>query len=198
MSDVVSVEREIKVEVPDLEAVEGRLRDLVAEGATFEGVEHEVNEILDTPDHALNNRRQRLRLRTLAGQPGVTITWKGAPEPGSSMKSREEQECHADNAAACALIFRRLGFAPTLTYEKERATWRWQGLSITLDRLVFGTFLEIEIERNVDRADEDRLVLTCLDRLGLTNAPRVEESYAMLQAQWDRDHGKGDGGSPLA
>ena len=63
----------------------------MADGAIFDGVENEVNEILDTPDGRLNSRRERLRLRTLIGKPGVTITWKGSPQNASGVKSREER-----------------------------------------------------------------------------------------------------------
>jgi adenylate cyclase class IV len=106
----------------------------------------------------------------------------------ADFKEREEQEYRADDARTCATVFRRLGFVPVLTYKKERTTWHWQGLSITLDRLAFGTFVELELERSVAPEDGRRVLDSCIRRLGLTGAPRVDASYADLQEAWNRAH----------
>jgi predicted adenylyl cyclase CyaB len=184
------VEREVKLAVADPAQVEARLRALQDEGAVFEGVEREINDVLDTSDGVLASRMERLRLRTVEGQDGVRVTWKGPARAGGEMKEREEQEYRADHAETCAAVFRRLGFVPVLTYRKQRATWHWRGLSITLDRLDFGTFVEIEIERGAGAEEAEHLLTACISRLGLTDAPRVEASYAVLQEEWDRRQSK--------
>jgi len=96
--------------------------------------------------------------------------------------------CPVPFADICATVFLRLGFKPVLTYCKERATWHWQGLSIMLDRLEFGSFVEIEVTRPIAAEDADRLIATCRDLLGLQDAPHMEASYADMQEEWDRDH----------
>ena len=184
MDDTAPRERELKLAVSDLTAVEQRLRAL---GAAFQGVEQETNQVLDTADGLLARRLQRLRLRTVAGKPGVYVTWKGPATQDQGLKSREEQEYQADDPAICATVFARLGFHTVLTYRKERATWLWQGLSITLDRLEFGSFVEVEAPLHAQSAVAEELIAECLRTLGLERAPRVEVSYAVLQQRWDAE-----------
>src|SRR5262249_39262427 len=109
------------------------------------------------------------------------------PRGGRETKVREEQEYHADDVETCATVFRRLGFVRVLTYKKERSTWHWRGLSISLDRLDFGTFVEIEIERG-GAENAAHILDDCIRRLSLETAPRVEESYALLQDAWNQRH----------
>lgn len=184
MDDAAPRERELKLAVGDLAAVEQRLRTL---GAALQGIEQETNEVLDTTDGLLAHRLQRLRLRTVAGKPGVRVTWKGPASQDQGLKSREEQEYQADDPATCAIVFARLGYHTILTYRKERATWLWQGLSITLDRLEFGSFVEIEAPLHAPSGPPEALIAECLRTLGLRNAPRVEVSYAVLQERWDAE-----------
>jgi predicted adenylyl cyclase CyaB len=167
------IEREVKIRVPDHEA----LRPLLtAMGATLAGVEHEVNRILDGPDAPLQRGNQVLRVRT-AGK--NTLTWKGpaASRDPYSHKAREELEVvFADDGAETLLaLLARLGFHEVLRYEKRRETWRWQGAVIALDHLAFGDFVEIEGEAG---AIQHALHLLHLD------GEQIEmRSYAQLQRE---------------
>src|SRR5690348_15522602 len=72
-----AVEREVKLAVPDLDAVEARLLALVGYGARCSGEVHEFNYVLDTAQDELKGRGERLRIRDIMGRPGVQVTWKG-------------------------------------------------------------------------------------------------------------------------
>lgn len=167
------IEREVKIPITDLATLQPRLESM---GATFEGSEHEVNHILDTPEGALQRRRQLLRVRTANKN---TVTWKGQSDQEDSYghKVREELEISfdADGADTMLTLFDRLGFAEVLRYEKQRATWRWQSVTIALDHLDFGDYIEIEGEAGA--------IQHALRLLELEGEPRETRSYPELQRQ---------------
>lgn len=171
------IEREVKIRVQSLDAVRPLLESL---GAARVGREDEVNKILDGPDGALGRRREVLRVRT-AGR--NTLTWKGpaASQDPYGHKAREELEVAfaADAAETLLTLLARLGFVEVLRYEKQRETWRWQGVAITLDRLAFGEYVEIEGEAGA--------IQHVLRVLQLDHEPPETRSYAELQRAASQD-----------
>ena len=167
------IEREVKIPVADLGALQPRLESM---GAIFAGSEHEVNHILDTPEGTLQRRHQVLRVRT-AGK--NTVTWKGqsGQEDPHGHKVREELEIpfDADGADTMLALFDRLGFVEVLRYEKQRTTWRWQNATIALDHLDFGDYIEIEGEAGA--------IQHALRLLGLEGEPLETRSYPELRRQ---------------
>ena len=169
------IEREVKIRVTDLDA----LRPLLgAMGASRDGDEHEINRIFDTADHVLQRRQQVLRVRTADA---ATFTWKGpaARDDSHGHKAREELEVRFSSQDADTLIalLQRLGFEEAVRYEKDRETWHWQGLVIALDRLSFGTFVELE--------GEAELIEQALRALKLEGLPFERRGYADLQREAD-------------
>lgn len=155
-----NLEVEVKFLVPDLTAVRHKL---LALGATLTKPRvYEKNYRLDTPDEALLQKRQLLRVRQ---DTAVTITFKGDPPPEvvSEAKVREELEIETTDFETAVLIFQRLGFAPVQIYEKYRETLTWHDLEIVLDELPFGNFVEIEGE-----------------------VPAIKEVAARLELDWDQ------------
>ena len=166
------IEREVKIAVPD----HALLRSLLlAMGATEQGVEQEINRILDGPDGRLRAAKQVLRVRSADR---TILTFKAAtPDDGSGHKLREELEVAIGSGGDETLlrILARLGYSEVLRYDKRRESWRWRGVVIALDSLAFGHFVEIE----GDSADID----VALRLLDLQDCPREGRSYPELQRQ---------------
>jgi adenylate cyclase class 2 len=183
--DDTTVEREVKLAVPDLGPITARLHSLEADDASFLQTVHEHNSILDTSQRDLKARDERLRIRQIAGRPGAIVTWKGPGQVRGGVRRRPEREIHAADAAACAAIFAALGFHPVRSYEKVRSSWQLGDLIVCLDRLPFGTFVEIEFTDAVGVDEEQAVLQRTIALLGLEDAPRVPASYARLQKEWD-------------
>lgn len=165
------IEREVKIRVADFSRL---LPCLEAMGAIFAGSEEETNRMLDTAEGALTRRHHVLRVRSAAAS---TITWKGAAADHDPQghKTREELEVEfaAEGTEELLSLLARLGYAEVLRYAKRRDTWKWQGAEITLDRLEFGNFVEIEGEAGV--------IQDALHRLQLDQEPHEQRSYPELQ-----------------
>ena len=186
MDDNTAVEREVKLAVPDLGPITARLTALdAADDTAHLQTVHEHNYILDTPQGDLKARDERLRIRHIAGRPGVIVTWKGPARVRNGVRRRPEREVHAADANACSAIFAALGFHPVRSYEKLRSSWQLGDLIVCLDQLPFGEFVEIEFTDAVSVDDEQEVLQRTIDLLGLENAPRVQASYARLQQEWD-------------
>jgi predicted adenylyl cyclase CyaB len=112
--------------------------------ATHLGAHHEENFILDDRAGSIRDGGRVLRLRRLDGGPGGVLTYKGPADYTGGIKSRDEREVTVDDVDGAAAVFAGLGYRVALTYAKERDEWRLGGTTIALDRLIFGTFCEIE------------------------------------------------------
>src|SRR4051812_31611330 len=120
----MAVELEAKMSVETFDPVRAKLREA---GATRVGKHFEVNTFFDTPSRTLADAKHGLRLRVQrdseTGAERSVITWKGRKQPGP-LKSREEVEFDASPGDAAALLFERLGYVRTFSFEKRRETWR--------------------------------------------------------------------------
>lgn len=140
-SEEKSLEVEVKFYLEDLDEIRNRLMAVGAEPVSPRVYERNVR--FDTPDQALLQRQQLLRLRQDAR---VRLTFKGlaAEDATSEAKVREEIEVTVDDFERMAIILRRLGFMPLQVYEKYRETYHWHGVEIVLDQMPFGHFVELE------------------------------------------------------
>jgi adenylate cyclase class 2 len=193
-------EVEIKLRVPDRQAMVRRLRRLKAAGGARM---HEMNTLYDIPGGALAREGKLLRIRVerpapMRG-PGKTarvgkarsnnsplaalLTYKGPVQAGGReasfhgrrYKIREEHEVRVEDAAALARVFEGLGLRPWFRYEKYRSAYRlpgFAGLTADLDETPIGDFLELE----GDCAAIDR----CAAMLGYRPADYVVKSYGAL------------------
>lgn len=166
------VEVEAKMKVASLAPTRERL---VAFSATRVDARFEVNAFFDTPDRALKSRDEGLRVRSMTDEAGditAVMTFKG-PHVGASedaLKRREEIEFAIGDFDAAAALLGRLGYVPTLAFEKRRETWSLGGCLVELDELPhLGTFVEIEGD-----AEAIEAVRTTL---GLDAEPLITRGY---------------------
>jgi adenylate cyclase class 2 len=131
---------------------------------------YEENLRFDTPDGQLIRQRRLLRLRRDRRN---TITYKEAPaQQDQDFKVLHEYEVEVSDFAEAHAILEKLGFAPTMRYEKYRETFIYQGAEIVLDEVPFGTFMEIEAPREVIRS--------IAIALGLDFAARLVAGYGEI------------------
>jgi adenylate cyclase class 2 len=163
-------EIEVKFIIDDLQAMRQRI---IALGATLHTPRtYEDNRLFDTPDQRLTRQQCLLRLRRDRRQ---VLTYKEPmPATEADFKVRQEYEVEVSDMAQTQAIFARLGFVPTLRYEKYRETFLYQETAILLDEMPFGPFLEIEGERDAIR--------TIAAKLGLDFASRLTASYGEIFA----------------
>lgn len=176
VSQPAATETELKIPVPDLEPVRGRL---AAAGARRIGpAELEQNLLLDTPDRRLTAAGTALRLRCSGGR--WRLTHKGPVSYLGPVKAREELELEVADGETLELVFSRLGFVPLVRYEKERETWCLGEVEVALDRTAMGSFVEVE-GPPAEIAGVALLV-------GLEPEHAVRGSYVSLWEQYRRDH----------
>ena len=138
-----SVECELKFRV-DGPRDHARLRSLLLKrGARLEGKYDEENYRFDGPGKS--TRRATLRLRVLNGGPRGVLTAKGPANFVGGVKVREETEVEVKDAHATLDLLTELGFHVEFTYKKHRVMWTLDGVvTVTLDSLEFGSFVELE------------------------------------------------------
>jgi adenylate cyclase class 2 len=142
-------EIEIKLRVPDIAALRGRLKHLRAREITPRT--YESNTLYDTPRHDLRRRGKLIRMRI--EQPASSfgkkrpkqnatalLTYKGPsstsnanktgrhPRTRSRFKIKDEAEVAITGAGELATILRALGLRLTFRYEKFRTTYALPGL----------------------------------------------------------------------
>ena len=117
-------------------------------------------------------RRNTLRLRVLDGGPRGVLTAKGPAQFRDGVKVREETEVVIEDGHATLDLLQQLGFRVLVVYRKHRAVWKLGPAAITLDKLDFGYFTEVEgpLEEvpNIARS------------IGLDPAKAVKDSYSVL------------------
>ncbi len=138
-----SVECELKFRVDGVRD-HARLRSLLRKrGAKLEGKYDEENYRFRGPGKS--TRRTTLRLRVLNGGPHGVLTAKGPARFVGGVKIREETEIDVKDVHATLDLLSQLGFQVEFTYNKHRAMWTLDGVvSVTLDTLEFGSFVELE------------------------------------------------------
>ena len=164
-------EIEVKLPVPDLEALRRRLADA---GALPRTVEHEESNFLyDDAEHKLSSSGRTVRLRRCAGR--TILTYKGAARFQSGAKVREEREVEVSDGDEAEGILAGLGLVATFRYDKRRQEWDYEGALVCLDRTPIGDFVEVEADPTTIRR--------VLSLLGLDASEASPYSYAELYAR---------------
>ncbi len=163
-----NVENEIKLYVPFLNAVARRIE---AEGGTISAPRVlEKNIRYDNAVGEFNAAGTVLRLRQ---DSRARLTYKdGERLLGEYGSSRTEVEVEVSDFDKMDTLLGKLGFRPTLIYEKYRTTYHLQGAEVTLDELPYGNFVEIE--------GEESAIRQVMDILELHDAKRMAASYTVL------------------
>lgn len=158
-------EIEVKFIIDDLQALRQRV---IALGARLKTPRtYEDNVLFDTPDQRLAHQQCLLRLRR--DRRNVLTYKEPTPTTEQGFKVRQEYEIEVSDFAQACAMFEKLGFVPTLRYEKYRETFIYQDAEILLDEMPFGSFLEIEGSRETIR--------TITTRLGLDFDSHLTASY---------------------
>ena len=140
---------------------------------------------LDTDERQLYRNDTGLRLRIVKkinpkgpdDKQIITLTYKG-PRREGDLKIREEQEVIVNSAETVLAILARLGYRPTISFQKRRESFTLKNARIELDELPkMGFFLEIE-------ADDEQTVQSVRELLGLANSPTITKTYAELVAEY--------------
>ncbi len=162
------LETEIKLYVPDLAAVEARLRDA---GAVLHSPRvFENNMRYENADQTLTARGVVLRLREDAK---IRLTYKEpVAQVDADIPSRFEVEVEVSDLAAMALILSRLGYHPHVTYEKYRTTYLLDATEVVLDELPYGNFVEIE--------GQPEAIRHVIQQIGLGEARQYRSNYIHL------------------
>lgn len=164
-------EIEAKFYIRDMAGLEQRL--LACGGRLVQPRTFENNLRFDTPDRALGNRYQVLRLRL---DTAARLTFKGPGVLQDGVKIRQEIEFTVGDFDAAHALLEALGFRLIMAYEKYRTTYDLGGVHVLLDELPYGPFAEIE--------GPDLATIQATGRsLGLAFDAAVEQSYTMLFEQ---------------
>ncbi|MDD5133285.1 MAG: class IV adenylate cyclase [Candidatus Nanoarchaeia archaeon] len=108
-----------------------------------------------------------IRHRTLDN--GILLTIKGKNEP-CDFNKREETEIELPyNHEVIKLLFEVIGLKKLLTYEKQRANYKINRCTVSLDILTIGNYVEIEGQ------EED--ISKTINFLGLEKYPIEKRSY---------------------
>jgi adenylate cyclase class 2 len=172
-----TLEKEVKFYITDLAALKDRLLAIGAHQT--QPRTRELNYRFDTPDGQLAHSGRALRLRQ---DMHTLLTFKGPSSLESGVRVRPEYEAVVDDFNATRSILEGLGYVLTVSYEKWRAVYQYNGLEITLDELPYGNFTEIE---GADTA----AIQTTARVLSLDWAARIQESYLELFAHLKKTRG---------
>lgn len=167
-SNETHLEIEAKLLVKDLALIESRLAVMGA-SLRHERV-FERNIRYDTPDQALTQQGIILRLRE---DDRVRLTFKGPFESiVEGLQTRFEAEVEVGDFQTMDLILKKLGFQPSMVYDKYRTSYGVRGAEVVLDQMPFGNFVEVE--------GSPEQIEAALTGLGLEQASRLNQSYAEL------------------
>jgi adenylate cyclase class 2 len=161
-------ELEVKFYLPDLPALEGRLR---ATGARLAQPRvHEVNLRFDTPQDDLSRSYRVLRLRQ---DSEARLTYKGPGVEQDGVRLRQELEFTVSDFGSAQAFLEALGYRVIWMYEKYRTTYALGEVLVVLDELPYGNFIEIE-------GSDGASIQKAAARLDLDWQKRILESYAFL------------------
>lgn len=137
-------EVEIKYRLPHAADHERLRQRLTALGARPTPRQDEENVLFDCEAGTIGRQQAILRIRSVNGGAGGTLTYKGTPTQTNGVKTRAEIEVAVADAAAARALLAALGYTPVTGYRKQRETWHLDTLEVSLDTMSIGYFCEIE------------------------------------------------------
>jgi len=162
------MELEVKFWVPNFTEIENKLKHLSAR--LVQPRTYEKNLRLDTHDRKLTTQHEVLRLRW---DTAARCTYKGKSVQEQGIQKRVEIEFEVSNFDAALHLFQALGYETVMIYEKYRTTYQYNSITITLDEMPFGNFIEIE-------GESGETIQQCSELLGLDWERRILFSYAEI------------------
>ncbi|MFN2147721.1 MAG: class IV adenylate cyclase [Anaerolineales bacterium] len=159
------MEIEAKFQLPTHYSI--RRRIIESGGHPLTGRFLERNTRLDTPDGRLAADQILLRLRQ--GQQDTLTVKKGT----ATYEARYEYEIEIDDYPTTLELLGVLGYQKTVVYEKYREVFNLRDLSLMLDEVPFGFFIEIE-------GPDLETIQHLAEELGLEWSRRVRRSYVAI------------------
>lgn len=132
-------EIEVKYAVADLHAIEKRLKSIGAQ--LIQARIFEANLRFDDQSGNLGKTASVLRLRL---DTAARLTFKGPSVYDAGVRDRLEIEFVVSDFYAAQSFLEALGYRVIMTYEKYRAMYNLGEVTVTLDELPYGCFVEIE------------------------------------------------------
>ncbi len=170
------LEVELKFPVESFEEMEERLAGL---GCAPGEPQDERNMLLDLHGAPLASRDIVFRLRN---HPGGTLLTVKTPLPATGLKVRREREAVMDVPPERALeLFSLIGYGVVTEYRKRRRECRLEAVTVCLDELDIGRFVELE-------AGSGEELRRAAELLGLDPSDGTRLSYPALIAA-SRDSG---------
>lgn len=172
------LEIEIKVKVENPEKIKGRLEAL---GFKFSKKENQEDTYFKSKFQSFEKTGEVLRFRKRGLLSGI-ITYKG-PKLKSGIKAREEIEVNVDNSSETMKLLKKLGCEPWITVEKERETYKYDEITVSLDKVKdLGHFMEIEIiiEGIQSKLRAEQQILNLLNRIGCSKNLIERRTYLEL------------------
>jgi adenylate cyclase, class 2 len=175
-----AMETEVKIRVPDREALERKLPTLGFTRVTARTLERNI--LYDTPDRRLRNSRQILRIRQYGSK--WVVTHKSVPsgqtEEGPH-KNRVETETLVEDGPVLGKVFEALGFSPVFVYEKWRTEWADQQGHCVLDETPLGVYAELE--------GPSHWIDVTAQELGVRESEFITLSYGRIFECWREESG---------
>jgi adenylate cyclase class 2 len=172
---MAGIETEIKFRVDDIQLLEERLAAIGFRLVTPRAFES--NQLYDTPDRMLRNKRELVRIRSYAGR--WLLTHKRVPDSGvgeDHHKHRVETETFLSDGQSLDAVFKSVGLVPVFRYDKWRTEWEDDEGHCVVDETPLGVFAELEGED----AWIDRVALA----LGVSPEEQLTVSYGRLFEEW--------------
>ncbi len=171
MNEVMEIE--IKCYCDDVEKVKKLLEEI---GARFVEKRSESDIYFNHPSRDFGTTDEALRLRNIDDK--CRITYKG-PKVSLTTKARIEHETEAGDFETTRNILLSLGFTESGIVNKERESFSFSGMEITIDYVDgLGTFVEIEKIGEL-RDDIEKELFNTAAKLGLSKFER--RSYLELK-----------------
>jgi len=164
---MTSLEIEVKFFLESTEPLEKQVKAL---GAAFGDAVEETNIRYETRDNAFYANKSLLRLRR--ADRSTLLTFKAETRPAQTdYKIHTEYEVSVDSFEMMQNILESLGFHQAQIYEKQRRSSQIDDVTLCLDTMPYGAFLELEgpgeaircVARRLGLAWEDRILMNYLE-----------------------------------
>ena len=169
------LEQEIKFYIEDLDRLIARAQATGADLIRPRVLERNLR--LDTPEGDFLRDSRVLRIRQ---DDGVRVTYKDNAHNENGMVVRTEIEFSTDNLEVTRKFFEALGYQVIVIYEKYRQVYDLDGVSVTLDEMPYGDFVEIE-------GPDTEGIRKVNNLLELDWDARIMESYVVLFNRINRE-----------
>lgn len=158
---MTSLEIEVKFFLETTAPVQEQVKAL---GAEFGNAVEETNIRYETRDNALYSNKSLLRLRR--ADQSTLLTFKAETQAiQTDYKIHTEYEVSVDSFEMMKNILESLGFHQAQVYEKQRRTCQLKDVTLCLDTMPYGVFLELEGPGEAIRQMAGRLGLAWEDRI---------------------------------